>query len=112
MGKLFAHNTTTRCLNDIEFYNTFIANRQKIRKYGLADYATTCFNYIHQNPVRAGIVEKMEDWEFSSFRDYAGIRSGTLVNKELAFQMVNIDPANFYLQSQDYLDESMVQKLF
>ena len=25
-------------------------------------------NYIHQNPVRAGLVEKAEDYEFSSAR--------------------------------------------
>ena len=29
-------------------------------------------NYIHQNPVRAGIVVKPEDYMYSSARDYAG----------------------------------------
>lgn len=27
-------------------------------------------NYIHNNPVKAGLVEKPEDWEFSSVRNY------------------------------------------
>ncbi len=27
-------------------------------------------NYIHQNPVKAGLVNKPEDWEFSSARNY------------------------------------------
>ena len=31
-------------------------------------------NYIHNNPVRAGIVEKGEDYLYSSARDYAGIK--------------------------------------
>ena len=31
-------------------------------------------NYIHENPVRAGIVEKAEDYLYSSARDYAGLR--------------------------------------
>jgi len=28
--------------------------------------------YIHLNPVRAGLVERAEDWPWSSVRDYAG----------------------------------------
>lgn len=34
--------------------------------------------YIHENPVRKGLVEKVEDWEFSSAAWYAG-GSGPLV---------------------------------
>jgi REP element-mobilizing transposase RayT len=30
-------------------------------------------NYIHENPVRAGIVEKPEDYLYSSARNYAGV---------------------------------------
>ncbi len=43
-----------------------------------------CFNYIHQNPVRAGLVKTEIEWEFSSAQDYAGLRNGTLVNKKVA----------------------------
>jgi len=32
------------------------------------EYPFICFNYIHQNPMKAGLVKKMEDWEFSSFK--------------------------------------------
>jgi REP element-mobilizing transposase RayT len=32
-------------------------------------------NYIHENPVRAGIVEKAEDYLYSSARNYAGLSS-------------------------------------
>ncbi len=31
--------------------------------------------YIHQNPVRRGLVEKAEDWIWSSARDWAGLDS-------------------------------------
>jgi hypothetical protein len=27
--------------------------------------------YIHRNPVKAGLCERLEDWEWSSFRHYA-----------------------------------------
>ena len=33
------------------------------------------FDYIHNNPVRAGIVEKPEDYLYSSAKNYAGLRS-------------------------------------
>jgi hypothetical protein len=29
-------------------------------------------DYIHQNPVRAGLVERAEDWPWSSVREYSG----------------------------------------
>jgi REP element-mobilizing transposase RayT len=32
-------------------------------------------DYIHNNPVRAGIVEKPEDYLYSSARNYAGLKS-------------------------------------
>ena len=32
-------------------------------------------NYIHNNPVRAGIVDKPEDYVYSSARNYAGLKS-------------------------------------
>ena len=47
-------------------------------------YPLVCFNYIHQNPVSANLVKNPQDWEFSSYRDYAGLRNGTLINRKLA----------------------------
>ena len=34
--------------------------------------------YIHLNPVAAGFVDAPDEWEFSSFLDYVGLREGTL----------------------------------
>lgn len=36
------------------------------------EYATQLSRYIHLNPVRAGIVAKPEDYEWSSYRSYIG----------------------------------------
>jgi len=41
-------------------------------------YLVHLSRYIHMNPVVAGLVTKPEDWVFSSFREYAGLRHGTL----------------------------------
>ena len=46
------------------------------------DYLFTCFHYIHQNPVKAGLVKCMEDYQMSSFRDYAGIQTNSICNIE------------------------------
>ena len=32
--------------------------------------------YIHLNPVRAGLVERAEDWPWSNVRDYSGSLKG------------------------------------
>ena len=48
------------------------------------DYYANCFYYIHLNPLKAGLVVKAEDWIFSSCKEYALLRNGTLVNVALA----------------------------
>jgi len=70
------------------------------------------FFYIHQNPYTSGLVEKIEDWEYSSFRDYAGLRKGKLCNKELANKYVNFDENDFYEQSYIVLNEKITNAIF
>jgi hypothetical protein len=36
--------------------------------------AAGLLRYIHQNPVKAGIVEKMEDYKYSSYKEYLNNR--------------------------------------
>ncbi len=50
-------------------------------------YLITALRYIHQNPVRAGLVAAEADWRYSSYLDYAGLRNGSLCNKELLFDL-------------------------
>ncbi len=44
--------------------------------------------YIHLNPVRAGLVRKPEDWEYSSYQDYIGIRNGTLPSRKTVMSLM------------------------
>lgn len=53
-------------------------------------YLRTCFHYIHQNPVRANIVNRQEDWPYSSYRDYAGLRHGTLCAQATAHALLDL----------------------
>ena len=54
------------------------------------NYPIICFLYIHQNPVRAGLVNDLKDWKFSSYRDYAGIRNGKLCRIEDAKELFEL----------------------
>jgi putative transposase len=42
------------------------------------EYLVHLSRYIHMNPVTAGLVEHPEQWAFSSYRDYIGLRDGSL----------------------------------
>jgi putative transposase len=48
--------------------------------FNIRDYPqfTQKLRYIHMNPVRAGLRERPEDWEWSSFRHYATRCEGTI----------------------------------
>jgi putative transposase len=41
----------------------------------------TLIAYIHQNPIRRGLAEKLADWEYSSYREYLGLCKSTFVSK-------------------------------
>ncbi len=51
-------------------------------------YFYNCFRYIHDNPTEAGLVSKNTDWDYSSARDYAGLRKGTLCNLEMGQELI------------------------
>lgn len=87
-GALFRQSTQAECITKPygitpSFYDLqsgTIINTHDPEK----EYPQICFNYIHQNPVKAKLVQHAEEWEFSSYRDYIGIREGKLINKNKA----------------------------
>ena len=51
-------------------------------------YLMTVIRYIHQNPVKAGITEKMDEYEYSSYNEY--INSQTeLIDKNFVYEMIS-----------------------
>jgi len=46
-------------------------------------YLITLVSYIHQNPIRSHLVKQLGDWPYSSYRDLAGLRNGTLASRAL-----------------------------
>jgi putative transposase len=55
---------------------------------------------IHRNPVKRGLVEKPEDWAWSSYRHYATGAAGTVVieSKWTAFRRGNRLPDGWEAQ--------------
>lgn len=54
------------------------------------DYAYNCFNYIHQNPVKALLVDQPEDWDYSSYQEYLGIRKNSICNIKLTKTLLEL----------------------
>lgn len=50
-------------------------------------YQQICFNYIHQNPVKAGLVDSEAEWEFSSSANYLLHLSDDLCDVRIADEM-------------------------
>jgi putative transposase len=46
-------------------------------------YLVYLSRYIHLNPVKAGLASRPEDWEFSSYRDYIGMKREILSEPEI-----------------------------
>jgi len=85
-GSLFRQKTKAICLNEIKsissnWFTSFGVTFMNVDIPAM-QYPQACFNYIHNNPVKAGLVQRAEDWEFSSYAGLAGVRPETLVNKE------------------------------
>lgn len=94
-GSLFQQNTKAKCLDD-----------------GSINYGLTCFHYIHQNPMKAKLVVKMEDWDYSSFKDFTGLRNGTLCNRELAFTLLGLEKKTIYPDSYKIINDDAVNFMF
>ena len=101
-GSLFRQKTKAKCLSEISIIpgNSLSIN----------DYYFNCFHYVHQKPFKAGLIKNLEDWEFSSFRDYAGLRTETFCNKELATKFCSFYPETF-IQTSNLLIEDNVARL-
>jgi putative transposase len=108
-GSIFQQKTKFKLLSDGGSFNAYQGT-----------YAEVCFNYIHQNPLKAGLVHKLENWNFSSFREYVayGLNlscvegSVEICNKELAFKLFNLKPETLYKISYDAIKPELLDKIF
>jgi REP element-mobilizing transposase RayT len=101
-GNLFQKKTKAKCLNESETV---------LSKFSERDYALTCFHYIHQNPLLAGLVKNLYEWEYSSYLDYYGYRNGTLCNKKLTMELLSLSDIDLKMDTKG-LDNEIIKRLF
>jgi REP element-mobilizing transposase RayT len=97
-GSVFRQKTKAKCLSEMHLQTDF--------SYRSGDYYFNCFNYIHQNPLKAGLVKRLEEWRYSSYLEYAGLRNGTLCNKDLASLYCSYKADNFIQICKDLSNQS------
>lgn len=100
------HGTLPKVMQRITLAQTWFFNKkynqgghvwQGRYKSSLVDkdeYFMHCSFYIEGNPIRAGLVEKPEDWKWSSYRLYTHGEENSLLKG-----LIDIDP--FYLELDD-----------
>jgi putative transposase len=98
-GSLFQQKTKAKILSEEE-------NGSRI------SYFEQCFHYIHQNPLVAGKVDKLQDWPFSSYPDYTGMRNGTICSKEIFYELTGMSMEDIVMKTNDQIEEKILEKLF
>lgn len=76
VGNLFQQGTRRKCVLEKENNNDAFADDPT--------YLWNVFQYIHNNPVEAGLVDTMEDWAYSSVNEYLLSSDDTICNTSLA----------------------------
>lgn len=98
-GSLFRKETKAECLDCPKGLTPSFYTNQGVTQINISDpekqHPQICFDYIHANPTKAGLVKTdivpiAIGREFSSAQDYAGLRNGTLINKSMALKMIEI----------------------
>jgi len=90
--------------------------RQKAQAKSTAEgsnhYHDIAFNYIHQNPLKAGIVNSLGDWPYSSYQDYLGKRNGNLCDKLMAEKFIGINYNRLEEETLNTIPDSILEKIF
>ncbi len=66
-------------------------------------YLLTLISYVHQNPLRSKLVDRLENWSYSSFQDIAGMRDGKLIDRNFYLQYFR-SPGEFIKYSSELVD--------
>jgi putative transposase len=103
IGNLFQKKTKSKCLTETSFH---------LSGYTSQDYLLNCFWYIHNNPAEAGIVEKLQDWPYSSFPDYYGFRNGMLCAKEKAMERIGISKTDLNPLTERNIDKKVIEGIW
>ena len=73
-GSMFRQKTKAKCLS---------ASTELSKPIDASNYYFKCFHYIHQNPLKAALVKRLEDWEYSSFIEGLPLKSISTIGLSL-----------------------------
>lgn len=93
-GNLFQQKTKAKLVSDVE------------------DYSLTAFFYIHRNPVEAKLVSKIENWKYSSYREYTTPNTKGLCNIMRAKDVLGFSELGFLNGCSRSTDEENVKFIF
>ncbi|MCW9708883.1 hypothetical protein [Fodinibius salsisoli] len=87
--------------------------RQKTKsiKIDSREYGRICLYYIHHNPLKANLVDSLLKWEYSSFPDYAGIRSGSLINKKKTMELLSVGKKDILKKSCKKVSQNKIKNI-
>ena len=68
-------------------------------------YLTSTFHSIHQNPIRANLVDRLENWKWSSLSQYRGRDMIWLCKKEIAYKYVEVNWERLLEESYSVIPE-------
>ncbi|MFK5889219.1 MAG: hypothetical protein QM486_00635 [Flavobacteriaceae bacterium] len=90
-GSLFKAHTKAECINCFKGASPSFISNKMTQSHLITEkqYPQACFNYIHQNPVKAKLSKKETDWEFSSARAYDNPKNEKLINREVALKYID-----------------------
>jgi putative transposase len=85
---------------------------QQKTKFKCADeYLSSAFHYIHQNPYRAGLVKKIDDYPWSSMKEYVGPTNQNLCRQDIAYQFINIDKERLLTDAYLVIPDDIKRKI-
>ncbi|MCA9943985.1 MAG: transposase [Anaerolineales bacterium] len=75
---------------------TLFEGRYKAKFVSSNNYLLHLCRYIHANPVKDGLVQNLEEWQFSNYLEWIGERNGKLVDKQFVEE--------YFPKSSDYIE--------
>lgn len=75
------------------------------------NYLLELSRYIHLNPVRAGIVEKPEEYEQSSYKSFISKRAGDISHQELILSMISKEEGEARKKYKVFVDNGVGKEL-
>jgi len=81
---------------------TLFQGPYKVQKINNIDHLLNLCRYIHCNPVKDGLLSKLENWPYSNYLEWVGKRKGSLVEKKFVSQHFS-SPKEYEIYCDNYL---------